>query len=372
MNDEGMNIEYRISNVECRRGEGGSALIIVLWVLGLLALLIGSFAFDARIEARIISYYKKRSKAVYLAKSGVELANMLMAKSRDISRSKTKDDGATEDENEFHEDALRLSRGLAIRGLEHELGDGKIILDIVPEPARRNINNLGKRDEEIEENFERILEVGGITEDSGLWPELIESFLDWTDRNNESRPDGAETEDYYGTLTNAYQAKNGPLDTVGELLLIKGYTHTILFGGVLEKALEGEEEVKISGIQDLLTTYGDGKVNVNAAGLRVLMTLPGVDDLVANAIIEEREGSALEDELLISEGENEDYSFRNVGDFAGRVPDIDPAAKQYLTTSSAIYRITSIGEVGGVRKKVWCIARFSGDNLVILRWREEE
>ncbi len=69
---------------------GGSALIIVLWTLGLLSLLIGSFAFDARIEARIISYYRKRSQAVYISKSGVELAEMLLEKSGKHQKAKLK------------------------------------------------------------------------------------------------------------------------------------------------------------------------------------------------------------------------------------------------------------------------------------------
>lgn len=349
----------------------GSALIVVLWVLSLLSLLIGSFAFDARIEARVISYYRKRSKAEYVAKSGIEIATLLMSKSKALSRSKTVEADAAEDD-EFYDDAMRLSRGLAVLGFERELGDGKMIVDIVPEPARRNINNLGKGDVEIEKNLERILEVGGITEASGLWPVLIESFLDWTDKDNEPRVDGAETDDYYSTLTNSYRAKNGPLDTVGELLLVKGYTQTILYGGVLEAALEGEEEVSISGIQDLLTTYGDGKVNVNAAGLRVLMTIPGVDELTANAIIEEREGVLEKEANSLAAEDEEDYSFKSVGDFVGRVPDMAPDVKNYITTVSGIYRITSRGEVGGVTKKVWCIAEFSKDDLNILRWREED
>ncbi|OVE76178.1 hypothetical protein BVX97_01955 [bacterium E08(2017)] len=335
-----------------------------------MSLLIGSFAFDARIEARIISYYRKRSKAVYIAKSGIELATLLMSRSSNVSKNNTSDGAGLEDEeDEFYDQTLALSRGLAVRGLEHELGDGKIILDIVPEPARRNINNLGKNDEDIEQNLERIFIAGGITEDTGLWPVLIESFLDWTDKDSQPRPDGAETEDYYGALTNSYKAKNGPLDTVGELLLIKGYNQAILSGGKLSEESELGEEVVVSGIQDLLTTYGDGKVNVNAASARVLMTLPGVDDLVANAIIEEREGPEMDG---VETDDNEDYSYQSAGDFVSRIPDLDPNVGNYITTASTIYRISSVGEVGGVQKKVWCIVTHEGGKLNILRWREED
>jgi general secretion pathway protein K len=335
----------------------GSALIIVLWVVGLLSVLIASFAFDAHVEARIISYYRRRTKAEYLSRSGLEIARMLMAKSRKVSE----DDEDPEDL--WLENAKRLKKG-KVSGLKKELSEGIIMLDIIPEPARRNINSLGGTPDLIVENLERILEVGGIPED--LWPELIESFLDWTDKDGVQRFDGAETEDYYETLEPPYQAKNGPLDTVGELLLIKGWSRTILEGGELK--MDGIEGIMISGIGDLLTTYGSGKVNVNAASPRVLKTLPGVDDLVAGAIIEEREGFIEED------GEKEETPFKNAQELINRLPDMNPALRDYVETDSSVYRITSIGEVSEVRREVWCIAEFdAGKNeLRIKRWREED
>ena len=241
--------------------------------------------------------------------------------------------------------------------MAHELGEGTVTLDIIPEPARRNVNMLK------EDDWERIFEVAGIPED--LWPELIESFFDWTDEDDTPRMDGAESEDYYETLEDPYRADNGPLDTVEELLLVKGFTDTILSGGSIQLQ-EGADPIPISGIGDILTTYGDGKVNVNAASTRVLMTLPEVDELVAGAIIEEREG------WLGDEGEQDDTSFRNVGDFMGRIPGVNPALNQYISIDSQIYRIRSVGTVHGVKREIWCIARYENKKLTILRWREED
>ena len=68
----------------------GSGLIVVLWIIGILSLMVGSFAFDAHIEARITSYYRKRTKASYLAKSGVEIARMLMDGSSEMARDQEK------------------------------------------------------------------------------------------------------------------------------------------------------------------------------------------------------------------------------------------------------------------------------------------
>ena len=339
--------------------QDASALIIVLWVVGLLSMLIGSFAFDAHVESRITSYYRKRTKADYLARSGVEVAEMLMSGAEGIKKDQKKEEEFEDDD--WFEDKKKLKTGMAL-AVELELGDGKLLLDIVPEPARRNINMLK------DDDWERVLEVGGVPEE--LWPELIDSFNDWKDKDDDPRMDGAESEDYYETLEPAYRADNDILDTVEELLLVKGFTKTILFGGSLQ-VLEEDDPVPIRGIADMLTTYGDGKVNVNAAPKWVLMTLPDVDELVAEAIIEERDGTAWIDEAVGDE-EEEDYSFKSVGDFSSRVPDAPSGMKSYISVDSKTYRIMSVGDVHGVKRTVWCIARYADKKLAILRWREEE
>ena len=88
-----------------------------------------------------------------------------------------------------------------MRGFKHKLGNGVIFLDIVPEPARRNVNLLKHED------WEDVLETGGIPED--MWPVLIDSVLDWIDRDSVERADGAETDDHYSQLERPYKAKNG-------------------------------------------------------------------------------------------------------------------------------------------------------------------
>ena len=91
----------------------GSALIIVLWVVGLLSMLIGSFAFDAHVESRITSYYRKRTKADYLARSGIEIAEMLMRGSAEITKDAKKDDDENADDQWF-DDKKKLKPGLLL------------------------------------------------------------------------------------------------------------------------------------------------------------------------------------------------------------------------------------------------------------------
>ncbi|MBA4387561.1 MAG: hypothetical protein C0404_06240 [Verrucomicrobia bacterium] len=350
-----------------RRCDEGSALIVVIWIIGLLAVVISSFAFEAHLEARITSYYRKRGKAESLAKSGLDVARLLMVKSSKVKSGELTDENKKDDDRWF--DAAKvLSEGLPLAGgarVVEPLGDGTITVDVESEQGRRNINALGKNEKEVEAAFDRILEVGGVPEEFRLGQ--IDSFMDWTDPDATPRQAGAETEDYYSTLPEPYKARNGPLDDVEELLQLKNFNRTILYGGVISTGKVDKESVSISGIRDLLTVYGDGKVNVNTASERVLRTLPNVDEITARAIIEERQGLG-----AVDKGKKENTSFKNVDDLYRRIPELDPLVRNYVATDSAIYRVTSIGTVGTVQVKVWAIVRFENGALTVLRWREND
>jgi general secretion pathway protein K len=338
------------------RNRRGSGLIVAIWVIALLSILVVSFAFDAHLETQVLSVTRKGHQAEYLAKSGITIAEMLMDKSGSISGNEAPE--AVSDDR-WYPPALQLFQNNPIVGLVEKLGEGYIRLDIEPEPGRRNVNML------TDDDWERILQVGGVPEE--LWPTLIDSFNDWKDTDDIPRANGAETDDYYATLTPPYRARNGPVDTVRELLLVKGFNETILSGGVLNPDAPPDQRKVLSGIQDMLTANGtDNKVNVNAAGLRVLMTLPKVDDLVAHAIIEERARQ-------VSEGANgiSRTGFSSGPDFMSRIPGLDPTVANMVETHSSTFRVTSIGQVGRVTRRIWAIIIYSGKKFTILQWREE-
>ncbi len=320
-------------------------------------MMVVSFAFEAHLEGKVTSYARKRRRAEALAFSGMEVARMLLDKQRSVTGGESED---TQEEDRWYDAALLLRRGRAVTGLEEPLGDGLIRLDIEPEPGRRNVNKL------MDEDWERILASTGVPEE--YWPELIDSVFDWIDPDSKPRQDGGETEDYYATLDPPYAARNAPLDTVRELLLVKGFNEAILSGGILNPDDPQEAQISVAGIQDLLTTYGDGKVNVNAADKRVLMTLPGIDDLAAEAIIEERQRG-----ISTGMGKHEDGSFESVEDFMSRVGHLldEPSVRNFITTRSEIFRITAVGQVDRVTRRVWAVVYDNGRVWRVLRWREE-
>ncbi len=344
-----------VKNKEFR--QDGSVLIVVLWAIMLLSLFVVSFAFDAHMEAKITSYYRKRMKAEHLARSGVVLSEMVLLQTSLMDKSADKEDLVG-----LNREARHLVDAQSVT-LTRTLGDGDITINIVTEMARRNVNLL-----KTEEEWARVLEVGDIPEE--MWQELIDSVLDWVDPDNDPLMYGGETEDYYTMLDPPYRAKNGDLDTVDELLLVKGFNRAVLYGGVIES--EYGEEYHMSGIADLLTTFGGKKVNVNAALPRVLLTLPSVGDdidLIVGAICEE-----LAD---YSEDVNDEsfswHFFESDADMLARIPELGvKPLRDYVTTQSEqFYRITSIGSVQGVERVVNCTVSFDKKQMVIMRWSEE-
>ncbi|HEV3142271.1 MAG TPA: type II secretion system protein GspK, partial [Gemmataceae bacterium] len=65
--------------------------------------------------------------------------------------------------------------------------------------------------------------------DPNMTTDVADSIIDWIDTDDDPRANGAESSYYLG-LSPPYRAKNGPLDSVEELLLVKGVTPQFLFG----------------------------------------------------------------------------------------------------------------------------------------------
>jgi uncharacterized membrane protein YgcG len=73
--------------------------------------------------------------------------------------------------------------------------------------------------------------------------DIADAILDWVDEDDESRESGAEI-DYYSSLTPGYAPRNGKLETIEELLLVRGVTPDLLFGRDINRngILDPQEE----------------------------------------------------------------------------------------------------------------------------------
>ncbi len=325
----------------------GSALVIALWVLLLLGLLVGSFAFDMQVEAAITSHYRKRAKADQLARAGVEWAKLVLSLREDADPTASED----MDEDAVYLSAIRLQRGAGITGLEVPLGDGKFRIGIVPEESRRNVNRLTR------EEWEQMLELGLVPVEQ--WDELIDCFQDWIDSNSEHGLNGAEADDPFYE-DRGYEPKNAPVDTVDELLLIKGFDERILYGGPSDE----EDGEPMPGIARWLTTWGDGRINANNASAEVLFTIPGIAEWEVDAIIQGRAGS---DGI---EGTRDD-GYESTAQLQG-LTGVTPSIARRLSVRDLRYlNIRSIGEVGGLRSEIQCTMLVDNNRYTPVAWREE-
>jgi DNA uptake protein ComE-like DNA-binding protein/Tfp pilus assembly protein PilX len=82
----------------------------------------------------------------------------------------------------------------------------------------------------------------------GMTEAVAEGIMDWIDADSQPRPLGAEN-DYYGGLTEPYSPRNALPECLEELLLVKGVTRELLFGGDANynRILEPGEQVQPAG-----------------------------------------------------------------------------------------------------------------------------
>jgi general secretion pathway protein K len=196
---------------------------------------------------------------------------------------------------------------------------------------------------------------------------VVDSILDWRDPDDLYRINGAEN-DYYQSLKEPYRSKNGNLDSIEELLLIRGVTPELFYGGKGAKA--GEEEAKASGagLKDIFSVYASGdQVDINSASLHVLRAVLGIPAEVGKAILKARE----------------EKGFQNQQDLLQRVPELSSFIAEIsgrLVFSSAIspsmmvyYTVESRGkskEGGAVRglKTIVKIDRMDKRGYKIIQW----
>jgi general secretion pathway protein K len=339
-----------IGKTSSRHGEEGAALIVAVWVILILTLLISSMAFDMQVEANVASFHRKRTKAQYLARAGMEWTTAVLT--RKVTEDKDAELTLEPDQDEqLVVASINLSRGVGISGVEKQMDTGKFIVDILPEESRRNVNLLS------DEDWEEILDQAGI--ENTMWPELIDSFMDWIDDNDTHRLNGAESDDAF-YKDKGYEVKNAPLDTVDELLMIKGFDQAMLYGG----PARDNEEVVYQGMAGWLTTWGDGKVNINTASREVLLTLPNIEEDVIDRILDLRTG-------LDANPNTKDDGFRDIEE-AIQKTGLDPTLSDRITvTERKFLRVVSIGEVDGVRNGIWAVLQAGEGGVVPVYWREE-
>lgn len=364
----------------------GYVLIIVLLMTSLLVSVSSEFLIVAQTNINYIRKFSEKQKASLLAKSGIKLATFILEADKrglitDLLPRKP-------DRNiDCYDDLWALN----FPELSLEGGNLKII--IIDENSKINVNILANE-------FVDKTPYYGVTQrfflNLGLPQDLADTIIDWVDIDDSRFPYGAESSDYYLTLDNPYKAKNGEMDSIDELLLIKGITPEIFYGlgggnyGQEENLVidnKGSRDISESMFSDLrkdtlmesndlevkigreksrglslyFRTHGKrsdylsdiNKININTASFRVLSALTDhmTDDIVTEIIRRRRE-----------------KPFTSIDEVNDLIKD-ESIRKNLLTVRSYFFRIESIGRMKNTRVKITGI--YYRDGKKFYYWSEQ-
>ena len=242
-----------------KNSEAGIALVIVLWVLILLSAVALSFTILTKTEGLAAFAFKNDVENKYLAEGGIQRGIMEIFH-RSLNKNQTK---IIEGQEVLQTD------GTVYYG---KTSGGSYALRLTDESGKININALTDANSFFLINL--LIHLG--VEDK-IASTITDSILDWKDADELHRLNGAES-DYYLSLDNPYKAKNARLDTIEEMLLIKGMTTEILYG-----------DGKKPGLTSFVTVHSNiTRINVNAAPKAILMSLPGMTENIATNLIAAR------------------------------------------------------------------------------------
>lgn len=232
----------------------GTVLIVTIWVVLVLAGLALVFARSMRVAAIVTANHIASLHAECAADGAMQyvLAQLLLGDQTTVLEGSTPYEGMQVGNGYFWVLRSNLEED---RTFDYGLTD---------EAGRINLNSA---------SLEMLLKLPGMT------TELAASIIDWRDENSELTPGGAENE-HYLLLSEPYNCKNSPLETVEEVLLIKGASEYLLYGedtnlnGILddnENDADSSEPADNSngrlegGFYDYVTVYST-EANVDSSG----------------------------------------------------------------------------------------------------------
>jgi len=299
-----------------RRNERGMVLLLVLVVVALLAALLTEFAYSSLVDLRLAETFRDTTRAYYLASGGARVGRMLLQ----------------EDDNGYDGTDELWSQGV----IDYPVGDGTVSIAIEDLGGRVDLNRLvddaGNVDVPVMDRCLRLFDSLGLDDPAAL----VDTLIDWLDPDGETRTLGAESEYYLG-LERPYPAKDAPLESLDELLLVRG------FDGAILKRLAPH-----------ITVHGAERINVNTASAEVLLSLAEeMDRPAAEAIIDARR----------------EAPFRNLERLKA-LPEMETlysAIHLYVDIKSPTFSIAARGDVGdGVRTVRTVVAR-DGDRILYQR-----
>ncbi|MBI4658222.1 MAG: general secretion pathway protein GspK [Verrucomicrobia bacterium] len=353
-------------NVKLNRQPRGIALVIVMIVILVLGILAGGFAYSMKVETKLARNTSFESDLEWLGRSGVEFARYVLAQHMTVVNEpwdslNQKWAGGPMGTNEVLE-AISLEN--------NELGSGFFSIKIEDLERKFNINTINERNIPV---FYQALTLLGVS--PGDISVITDSLLDWMDPDDDPRLSGSESDDY-ASIPNPgyapYLAKNGPIDDLAELLLIRGVNPELYWGSAggsrLQQTLVGRSSptfgysspVTAGGLVDVFTSVSAGAINLNTASPQVLQLVPGLDPALAQAIVTARAGWDGVD------GTEDDVPFRTPGELInvpGMLPQFVQQLQGVFQTRSLTFEVTVDAKINQYRRQFVALLRRNPGNM---------
>ena len=329
------------------------ALLIALTVISLIVALTLQFNKNMRQNLLASGIQSNRGKLEVMASSGVNLAMAVLLKD------------AKDNEHDSLQDSWAL---LADENLSQLFDAGLLTIKISDNNGKFQINSFvhskdqepaGKTPtqvtaEEVDNRniLWRLLRQEPFNLEDGAARAIIDSLIDWmdTDDGDGEEEYGAESS-YYLALDPPYACKNGPVEFIEELLLVKGFTPELLFG-----------TEKQPGLAALLTTQGnDGKININTA-----------DSLLLQALHEDMTKEMVEDMLAFREDKNNKDKLASTAWVAEVLPFFTGQnTLKNITVKSNLFTIFSHARLDSTEKNLVATVQREKEKAVLLSWKVE-
>ena len=316
----------------------GVALLVVLWIFIFLLVVAFDFSASVREEATAAHRYSDETEGYYIALAGFERGIYEF-----LQQSTGREVVGTQKRTDIFDGRWR----------EETLGGGTLRVRWVDEGGKININRAD------EATLRRVFTNLGIEEP--VKAILVDSIMDWRDPDDLHRASGAEN-DYYRSLTPPYTARNGPFDTVEDLLWVRGMTAELFYGYGDAKG-KREENVERLGLREIFTVDSPiDRVNLRTASADVIHALTGIPLEKTSRFIDERQKlseKTLPDLLpLLGLGAN------------------DAVLQQFVFANPAVVTVEVEGRPtqSGVSRRVKGVVRGAGGGreFELVRWIDRE
>jgi general secretion pathway protein K len=327
-------------NHERITNERGMALLVTLVIVALLVAIVVEFDYGTRAALTSAGTFRDGIQATYLAKSGVRAAQAILK--ADAKR------------KEAYDATTEL---WATPITPYAMGNGFVSGQITDESSKLNLNLLKKDYTKWAPLFRRLFNVLEIE------PELVSAIKDWMDEDDFPEGFYGAESDYYGRLIPGYTCKNGPINSVSELRLIRGIT-----GEVYKRLTTGCDG------KPCVTAAPTEKVNLNTVSVEVCQALGNVDPESKTT-----EGEPLDQEVcqrLVEQRPYENFpevgsvpGWGGVGGSAGYV--FKHQTFQLVDLRSSYFSVSAKGEVNETQRVAEALVERKGENTKVLSWRLE-